>query len=88
MNILISSNATTNLSNSTIKEITSNSITGLKNNYLDGSIALGVEYGVTKKISVWMQPTARLALTPINQQTPVRSYPNYLGLEVGLLKRF
>ena len=59
-------------------------IRGLKSSYLDGRISLGAEYNLTPKISIGLRPTARIALTPINKETPVKSYQNYLNIETGV----
>ena len=59
-------------------------ITGLRSVYMDGRIGVGAEYELNKKIAISLKPTARLALTPINQQTPVKSYQNYLSIEAGI----
>jgi len=59
-------------------------ISGLKSSYLDGSLALGVEYMFSRRIAVGIKPLLRWALTSINKDTPVKTYQNYTSLEAGL----
>ncbi|MFL5741014.1 MAG: hypothetical protein ACJ75B_12405, partial [Flavisolibacter sp.] len=60
------------------------SITGLKPTYADLQLAFGIEYSLNKKISASLRPNARLGLTSINQETPVKFYQNFLSLEAGI----
>ncbi|GAA4751151.1 outer membrane beta-barrel protein [Flavisolibacter ginsenosidimutans] len=84
LNFLTSGKTKTGLSNTNGSESTSASITGLKSNYVDAHLGLGIEYSLGKKLSVGIKPTARLALTPINKETPVKSYQNFLSVETGV----
>lgn len=89
LNILTSSSASTNLSEgATAEKTTTSSISGLKPTYLDGQLGLGVDYKFSKKLSVGLRPNARLALTPINKETPVKSYQNFLSVETGVRLKF
>jgi len=83
LNFLTSGKTKTGLSNTTGSESTSASITGLKSNYVDAHLGLGIEYGLGKKLSIGIRPNARFALTPINKETPVKSYQNFLSVETG-----
>ena len=57
---------------------------GLKKVYLAGATGLGVEYRLNKKMAITFAPTFRFALTSINRDVPVKSYPNSFGLALGL----
>jgi hypothetical protein len=88
VNILTSGKAKTNLSNGTSDEgTTTTSISGLKPSYVDGHLGFGIEYGLNQKLSIGIRPNARLALTPINRETPVKSYQNFLSVEAGVRVR-
>ncbi len=63
---------------------TTTSINGLKRTYLNGSLGFGVEYNLSPKISLGLRPNAKLSLTSINKEMPVKSYQNYLGMEAGV----
>lgn len=65
-----------------------NKIEGLKPIYFSGFAGIGAEYKLTKKLSVTLMPTARFALTSINKDAVVKTFPNSLGLSVGLRKNF
>lgn len=84
LNILASGRAATNLSNTVANESTTTTISGLKQTYVDGHIGIGIEYGLGPKLTIGIRPNARLALTPINQETPVKSYQNFLSIETGV----
>lgn len=88
LNFLTSGKTTTSLTNTPSDESATTPITGLKPSYVDGQLGLGIEYGLSKKLSIGIRPNARLALTPINQETPVRSYPNFLSIETGVRIKF
>lgn len=57
---------------------------GLKKNYFSGFTSLGVDYKLNKKMALSFAPTFRFALGSINQDAPVKSYPNTLGSALGL----
>ncbi len=59
-------------------------VSGLNNIYLDGLFGLGIEYKLTPKLSLEIKPLVRLGLTPINDETPVRTFQNYVNLEAGM----
>jgi cbb3-type cytochrome oxidase subunit 3 len=84
LNILSSGKTTTSISHGGGSEDASTNISGLKPTYLDAQIGLGIEYGVNRNLSIEIRPNARLAITPINKETPVKSYQNFLSLEAGV----
>ena len=49
---------------------------------------IGAAYKLTDKFSFTLMPTARFALTSINKDAVVKTFPNSLGLLVGLRKNF
>ena len=61
-----------------------NNLQGLRKIYFSGLAGLGVDYKMNKKMSLSFAPTIRFALNSINQDAPVKSYPNSLGFAVGL----
>lgn len=84
LNILVSGKTRTGLSDAAGTESTSASISGLKPTYVDGHFGLGIEYSLSQKISVGVRPNARIAITPINRETPVQSYQRFLSVETGI----
>ena len=65
-----------------------NNIQGLKPVYFSFVTGVGADYRLTKKLSVTLTPTARIALAPINKGGVVKTYPNSLGIAGGLKFRF
>lgn len=61
-----------------------NNLQGLKKIYFTGLAGVGVDYSINKRIALSFAPTYRFALSAINQNTAVKSYPNSLGLLIGL----
>jgi hypothetical protein len=88
LNILASGKTTTGLSSPNGNEITTAPVSGLKPAYMEGQIGVGMEYDLGNRISVGIRPTARMALTPINKETPVRSFQNFLSVQAGVRLRF
>ena len=63
---------------------TVNNIQGLKKLNFSGLAAIGVDYKLTKRMSLAFMPTMRFALTSINKNTIVKSYPMSFGSSIGL----
>jgi len=59
-------------------------IIGLKKFYLCGMAGVGLDYNFYKNLSADFSPTFRFALSPINDEVPVKSFPNSLGFYLGL----
>lgn len=66
----------------------STNVQGLKSSYLNGSISLGAEYKLSKKIALSFVPTARFALSSINRGEPVKTTLNSVGFATGLTFKF
>jgi hypothetical protein len=84
LNFLTGNHSATNFNLNASNEKESANISGLKNNYLDGSLGLGIEYRLNRRISAGIRPLMRWALSSINKNTPVKTYQNYTSLETGL----
>jgi hypothetical protein len=61
---------------------------GLKNTNYSLLFGVGVEYNFYKKLNVFLNPTFRYSITPVNQYNPMDSYPYYLGMGAGLSIHF
>lgn len=61
-----------------------NEINGLRPSYFSGLLGLGLDYSLTKNVALSLIPNARIALTSINKDAPVRSYPQSFGLGAGI----
>ncbi len=59
-------------------------INGLKPAYYNGIISVGAEYQLSKRIGISVAPSTRMALTAINKDSPVKSYPKAFGIAAGV----
>lgn len=63
-------------------------IEGLKNLYFSGLAGIGITYNLTSKWGITFAPTARFAITSINKNIGIKSYPNSIGLSTGFRFKF
>ncbi len=63
---------------------TINNIEGLKPVYYSGLAGVSVDYKLKKNVSVSVMPSGSFALSSINKNAAVKSYPNAFGLSFGL----
>jgi hypothetical protein len=83
LNILLSGNAETTLSNFGGMENNKTNISGLNEAYVDTQIGMGFGYVLNQKFAIGLTPNFRLAITPMNSATPVKSYQNFMSVELG-----
>jgi hypothetical protein len=89
INILLNGKVKTEIEGSNENEIVkSNDIYGLRTTYFSGNITAGASYKMTNRLSFTLFPSYNFAITPINKNCPVKSYPNALGLAGGLQYKF
>jgi hypothetical protein len=85
VNILVKQKAVTGLANgNSFDKQTINNIKGLKQTYFNGFVGVGLDYNINKKIAVNITPASNFALTSINKNSPVKSYPNTVGVAAGV----
>ena len=63
-------------------------IEGLRKIYFAGIIGAGLNYTISQKFSILVEPTFKKAITSINRNTPISSYPYSFGLGIGLVYHF
>ncbi|MEO9146325.1 MAG: outer membrane beta-barrel protein [Ginsengibacter sp.] len=63
---------------------TTDKIYGLKPFYLSGLAGIGVDYNIYKKFFLCFSPTVQFALSAVNSNVFVQSYPNSLGFVLGI----
>jgi Outer membrane protein beta-barrel domain len=85
-NILVKQRATTNVEGDATQNITT--IEGVNNNYFNANFGVGLDYSVSKKISLSMMPNVRIGLNPLNKNSNVKFYSNTAGLMIGLKYNF
>lgn len=59
-------------------------INGLKKTYLSGMIGAQGSYSITDRLSVYVLPSTRFSLSPVNQNTPAKMYLRQLGVQTGI----
>jgi hypothetical protein len=85
VNILSKGKIVTAIQNGLTKEASvSNSINGLKSNYLGGNVSMGVAYNITDKIGLSFIPSYNFAITSSTKDAAVKSFPNAISLAAGL----
>ncbi len=89
VNILVKQKTETGLANgNSFDKQTINNIEGLKHAYLNAFVGVGLDYNINKKIAVNITPASNFAITSINKNSPVKSYPNAVGVAAGLKIKF
>ncbi len=61
-----------------------NKLTGTRKIYWSAAASVDIQYKLTKKTSLSLQPVYRHALSPITENNVVETFPRSLGLRVGL----
>jgi hypothetical protein len=54
----------------------------------NATVGFGVEYSISRKISINMEPTLKYSITPINRGNNVYSYPYSFGIFTGIYYNF
>lgn len=88
-NFLTKQKIKTELVQGTVKEQrTIDKIEGLKSSYLNATAGVALEYDVNKRITLNIMPAGSFALTSINKDAGVKSYPNAFGVTGGVKIKF
>ncbi len=89
VNFLTRQKIETELVQGTSKEKqTISTIEGLKKTYFNAFAGIALEYNVNKRIAVNLTPTGNFALSSINKDAAVKSYPNSFGVAAGIKIKF
>ncbi len=89
VNILAKQKTETGVNNgNSFDKQTINNIEGLKHSYFNGFGGVSLDYNLTKKIAVNLTPAGNVALSSINKNSSVKSYPNALGVSAGVKIKF
>ena len=88
-NFLVKQKIETELIQGTTKEKqTINTIQGLKPVYFNAVTGIAFEYNLSKRIALSIMPSGNFALSAINKDAAVKSYPNSFGLSGGVKIKF
>jgi hypothetical protein len=60
---------------------------GLEKVYYNGMAGIGIGYSLTKKVSIIFDPVFRFALSSINDEDRLKSYPVSIGFLTGIRLR-
>lgn len=58
--------------------------TNLKSNYFNGMIGAGVNWHAFRKVSFLFSPQYQFAITPMNENMPVKAYPRIFNMQLGM----
>jgi hypothetical protein len=58
--------------------------TNLKSNYFNGMIGAGLNWQAFRKVSFLFSPQYQFALTPMNENMPVKAYPRIFNMQLGM----
>lgn len=75
---------TTLVDNAGNKTPATTTVNGLRKMYLVGELGAGLDYQFTKRLSVYVMPRAGFSLSPINKETPVKTYTTEWSAVTGL----
>jgi hypothetical protein len=64
------------------------SIQGLRKTYFNGMAGLGLQYNISKRVSLNMVPAVNFAFNSINQYAAVKSYLNSFSVTGGVKLQF
>jgi hypothetical protein len=85
LSFLSHGNIESTISSSSMHELNSkDDISGLKPSYVSGSLNVTAIYKISKRIGIIVAPNSQFAITSINRNTGVKTYPVYLGVSGGL----
>jgi hypothetical protein len=88
-NILVKQKIETELIQGSSKEKqTINSIEGMKPVYFNAYTGVSLEYNASKRVALSVTPSGNFALSSINKNAAVRSYPNSFGIAAGIKIKF
>lgn len=81
------------LKNSTILEVNDDKYdvgnsSNLNNMIFNTSVALGLNYGISKKLSISLEPNFKYSLSPINNNSQFDYHPYYLSWFTGISYKF
>lgn len=89
INFLVKQQIQTELVQGATKEKqTINTIQGMKPVYFNAVAGVAVEYNLSKRIALNIMPSGNFALSSINKDAAVKSYPNSFGLSGGVKIKF
>jgi hypothetical protein len=89
LNILTKATLETEIKDATNREIvTANRLKGMNKMYADFIVNAGINYDLNSRLGVTVSPYYRTALTSINQNNVVKTYPYSAGLAVACAYKF
>jgi hypothetical protein len=63
---------------------TSTQINGLKTGYFNGVVGFGADYAINHRWAITLSPTFNFATSSINEEAPVKAYPNTVSIATGI----
>lgn len=59
-------------------------VSNLKSSYLNGSIGAGIIWSPFRKVSFSLNPQYQFAITPMNENMPIKAFPRIFNIQTGI----
>ena len=87
-NMLVGQSFETSIDNNYTEKLKKLKTKDLKKMYFNGIVGVGIDYNISKRLSIRMAPIYRFSITPMNKNESIKTYPHSFsataGLKIGL----
>ena len=87
-NVLVGQSFETSIDNNFTEKLKKLKTSDLKKMYFNGIVGIGIDYNISKRLSIRIAPTYRFSITAMNKNESIKTYPHSFsatsGLKIGL----
>ena len=83
-NVLVGQSFETSIDNNYTEKLKKLKTKDLKKMYFNGIVGVGIDYNISKRLSIRMAPIYRFSITPINKNESMKTYPHSFSATAGL----
>jgi len=87
-NVIVGQSFETNIENNYTEKLKNLKTSDLKKMYFNGIVGVGIDYNISKRLSIRMAPIYRFSITPMNKSESIKTYLHSFsataGLKIGL----
>ena len=87
-NVLVGQSFETSIDNNITEKLNNLKTSDLKKMYFNAIVGAGIDYNISKRLSIRIAPTYRFSLTALNKNESIKTYPHSFsamaGLKIGL----
>lgn len=87
-NVLVGQSFETSIDNNFTEKLKKLKTSDLKKMYFNGIVGIGIDYNISKRLSIRIAPTYRFSITAMNKNESIKTYPDSFsataGLKIGL----